>query len=123
VSQMRQVAPYPEALAGLLPDVGYWPGWSFRLEDCGRQAGAHGLTLIIAIETKNAYRQDEPYTVTHYRWVPPESYDREAWVRWLFDQIGLVEMHERMEAFTVAGQRPFPPGHGGGHDPYHSLRP
>jgi len=119
---MQQVAPYPQALAEVVAQAAYWPGWSFRLnDDCGRHAGARGLTLIISVETTDAYHPGEPYTVTHYFWVPAESYDRAAWSRWLFDRIGAVELHERMEAFTVGGVRPFPPGHGGGRDPYHAL--
>ena len=121
---MRQVAPYPDDLAAVVDQVVYRPGWSFRLDpDCGRHAGARGLTLIVTVETTNAYAQPEPYTVTHYMWVPPASHDRHGWERWLFDQIGLVELHERMEFLTVDGVRPFAPGHGGGHDPYHALAP
>ena len=119
---MRQVAPFPVALAEVVEQAGYRPGWSFRLDpDCGRHEGARGLTLIITVQTTDAYAPGEPYTVTHYRWVPAESHDRQAWARWLFDQIALVEAHERMEFFTVAGARPFEPGHGGGADPYHAL--
>jgi hypothetical protein len=122
VALMRQVAPYPDDLAAVVAEAGYRPGWSFRLDpDCGRHAGARGLTLIISVETVDAYAPGEPFTVTHPRWVPPEPYGRAAWARWLFDQIALVELHERMEFFTIGGQHPFPPGHGGGDDPYHSL--
>jgi len=119
--QMQHVAPFPDALAAVVERAAYWPGWSFALGDLGRQAGAHGLTLTITVETTDAYHPGVPYTVTHHFWVPPESYDEHAWSRWLFDRIGAVELHERMEAFTVGGVRPFPPGHGGGRDPYHAL--
>jgi len=119
--QMQHVAPFPDALAAVVGQAAYRPGWSFTLGDMGRHAGARGLTLTISVETTDAYHPGEPYTVTHYFWVPPESYDEQAWSRWLFDRIGAVELHERMEAFTVGGVRPFPPGHGGGRDPYHAL--
>jgi hypothetical protein len=38
--------------------------------------------------------------------------------RWLFDQIGLVELHERMEFFKIDGEPASPPAHGPGNDPY-----
>jgi hypothetical protein len=121
---MHHVAPYPAALADVVADAGYWPGWSFELSDNEeRHAGSRGLCLIIKVDTRNAYRLDEPYTVRHVIAVPPFSHDHASWARWLFDRIGDVELHERMEAFTVAGERPFRPGHGGGHDPYHALTP
>jgi hypothetical protein len=119
--ELRQVAPYPVELAALVEQVSYRPGWSFRLEECGRHAGAHGLTLIVSVETVDSYHHDRPYTVTHYMWVPPESYNRAAWSRWLFDQIVLVERHEAMENFAIGGKRIFKPGHGGGHSPYYPL--
>lgn len=117
---MRQVAPYPDLLAGLVADLRYRPGWSFDLRDCGRHAGAEGLTLVVSVETVNSFDHDEPYTVTHYLWVPPESYGRSAWSRWLLDQILLVERHEAMENFRIGGSRPFAPGHGGGASPYYA---
>jgi hypothetical protein len=121
---MRQEAPYPDALAALVAElhVEDLRRWSFRLDDdCGRHAGAHGLTLIITVETADAYRPGEPYTVTHYFWVPAESYDRAGWQRWLLDQCLLVDRHEIMEGFMIGGRRPFAPGHGGGHSPYHAA--
>jgi hypothetical protein len=118
---MRQVAPYPDALAAVLGELAYRPGWAFELKDCGRHAGAEGLTLIITVQTTDSDQPGEPYTVTHPRWVPPESYDAASWARWVFDQIALVELHERMEFYRIAGVRPFPPGHGGGHSPYYAA--
>ena len=120
---MVQTAPFPEALARVVEQVRYWPGWSFRLAVIERSVGVRGLHLIVTLHTFDAYRPGEPYTVTHNLAVPIESHDEAAWTRWLFDRIGDVEMHERMEAFQVGGVRPFAPGHGGGHDPYHALRP
>lgn len=119
MSQMRQVAPYPDDLAAVVAELVFWPGWSFRLEDCGRHAGAHGLTLIIAVETVDAYAKDRPYTVTHYFWVPAESYGRATWARWVLARIMDVHWHESAEAFELDGTRPFAPGHGGGFSPYY----
>ena len=123
---MRQVAPYPDELAVLVDQLTLADPrrWSFRLDpDCGRHAGARGLTLIISVETVDAFNPGQPYTVTHYMWVPPASHDRRGWARWLLEQILLVDRHEIMEGFAVAGERLFAPGHGGGHDPYHALAP
>ena len=121
MSVMRQEAPYPVELAALVAELTVTDArkWSFRLDDdCGRHAGARGLTLIISLDTVDAFNESEPYTVTHYMWVPAESYNRAAWARWLFDQIVLVDRHELMEGFAVGGDRMFAPGHGGGESPY-----
>jgi hypothetical protein len=120
---MRQVAPYPHALADVVSRAKYRPGWSFALADTGRHAGAYGLTLTISAQTVNSDAPAEPYTVTHCFWVPAESHNAASWQRWLFEKILLVEKHEAMEFFTVDGVRPYAPGHGGGHDPYHALTP
>jgi hypothetical protein len=50
--------------------------------------------------------------------VPPTSWERTAWIRWVFDQILLVERHEAMEFYSVAGEKPFFPAHGPGRNPY-----
>lgn len=120
-AQMRQVAPYPDALADVVSRARYRPGWTFELGDMPRHAGAHGLTLKITAQTVDSYSHGEPYTAAHYFWVPAESHDFASWQRWLFDQILLVERHEAMEFFTVDGERPYPPGHGRGNAPYHQL--
>src|SRR5262249_11022733 len=118
--QMTQTAPFPQALASVVERLSYRPGWSFRLAVIERSVGVRGLHLIISVDTVDAYHPERPYTVTHNLAVPIESHDEASWTRWVFDRIGDVEMHERMEAFQVGGVRPFAPGHGGGHDPYHA---
>jgi hypothetical protein len=63
-------------------------------------------------------------TVYHYFPVPPATFDRDTWTRWVFDTLGLVDDHERMEDFALAtpdGEaetRPFAPNHGPGRNPY-----
>lgn len=57
-------------------------------------------------------------TVNHYFPVPPATFGEDSWTRWLFDTLGKVDDHERMEDFVIAGERPFPPVHAPGHDPY-----
>jgi hypothetical protein len=120
---MVQTAPFPDALARVVAGLKYWPGWSFRLDEIERSAGLRGLHLVVTVETVDAYHHEKAYTVTHNLPVPIESHDEASWARWVFDRVGDVELHERMEAFQVHGLRPFAPGHGGGHSPYHALVP
>lgn len=57
-------------------------------------------------------------TVNHYFPVPPATFTEASWKRWLFDTLGKVDDHERMEDFTIGGERPFAPVHKPGADPY-----
>jgi hypothetical protein len=64
-------------------------------------------------------------TVNHYFAVPPATYDIRSWQRWLFDRLGDVDTHERMEDFALLYEenstevtRPYAPSHGPGNDPY-----
>lgn len=117
---MRQEAPYPTVLAELVDQCGYRPGWTVRLEDIDRSQDSAGLTLIITTKGYDSYHPDrgEGYRVNHYMPVPPAAYDRRSWQRWLFDQFRLVELHECMEFFTIAGGKPYAPSHGPGNDCY-----
>ena len=124
---MRQEAPYPHALAGLVARLAYRPGWTFSLGDTDRGQGSSGLTLTITTCGYNAYHpaRGENYRVHHYMLVPPASYDARSWQWWLFEQCLLVEKHECMEFFAVADSpgaehvvRPFAPQHGPGNSPY-----
>ncbi len=121
---MRQEAPYPEALAELVEGLSYregWPGqsWRFSLLHVDRGQGSAGLTLCIRITGPNAYHpEDLPISVMHYMIVPAAAYDERSWRRWLFEQVGLVELHERMESFVIDGERPYAPHHQPGADPY-----
>jgi hypothetical protein len=40
--------------------------------------------------------------------VPPAAYDARTWLRWLFDQFCLVEIHEAMEFFAVESHQSEP---------------
>jgi hypothetical protein len=72
---MRQVAPYPQALAGLLGQLRYKDGWRFELRDIDRGQGSHGLTLVITIRTPDSYHPESVISVAHYMPVPPAAYD------------------------------------------------
>lgn len=117
---MRQEAPEPEVLYELVSKLTYRPGWTFTLEDIDRGQGCQGLTLDIVTKGYDAYHPErgENYRVHHYMEVPPASYNRISWQRWLLDQILLVERHEACEFFTIDGEKPYAPHHGPGFDPY-----
>lgn len=126
---MIQRAPFPTALEALVERMRYRPGWQFDLEEVDRDQDSEGvvvgagLTLVIATLGYNSYRASdgEYYRVNHYFIVPAATYDERAWMRWLFDQVVLVETHEAMEFFKIDGRRPFAPNHGSGRNPYSIL--
>lgn len=132
-----QEFPYPTELADLVVALGYKPGWEFDLRNQLRDEPAApgvppaaGLTLVITIECPNAYNHDQPRRVRHYMPVPPATFGRRSWRRWLLDQIIKVETHEACEffevtevvpcddEFVVERVHPFAPHHGVGEDPY-----
>jgi hypothetical protein len=134
---MQQTAPYPAELAAVVTTLRYRQhlGWRVWLEDDlqrdkpGRHSGeSRGLTLIVQRRGPNTYDPDEPMVVNHYFAVPAATYNRQSWMRWLFDRLGDVDTHERMEDFAfedgspAAGRdgltRPLAPCHGPGWDPY-----
>lgn len=130
MDEMRQVAPYPEALERLVARLAYKPGWTFALRDMDRGQGSEGLTLDIVTLGYNSYHpeQGENYRVHHYMLVPPAAFDERSWRRWLLEQILLVERHEACEFFrfewedrldrVIDVERPYAPSHGPGNDPY-----
>lgn len=108
-----------DILDGLLSRLTYREGWKFALErDYYRGQGSRGDTLVITVTAPNSIRQGETIQVNHYMIVPPASYNERSWKWWLFQQIGLVEQHERMEFFQLDGRAVYPPAHGPGNDPY-----
>ena len=125
--QMQQTAPYPEVLAALVEKLEYRHhlGWQVWLEDDlqrdkpDRHTGeSRGLTLVVQRCGPDTYNHDQMMAVNHYFPVPPATYDERSWRRWLFDRLGDVDTHERMEDFVIGGERPYAPSHGPGNDPY-----
>lgn len=120
----RQVAPYPQLLADLVHACTYRPDWVVYLrEEVRDPADTHGvesrgLTLSIITSTVNSYPPHQPMRVRHLFAVPPATYNRESWQRWLFERFLDVERHECMEFFTIGGEKPYAPNHGPGWDPY-----
>jgi hypothetical protein len=115
-----QEAPYPEALAELVTGLTLpsRPGWRVELDIRDRGQGSKGLTLCIYITGPDSYHPEKTIHVVHYFIVPAASYNRRSWQRWLFDRLGDVDTHERCEAFTIDGVKPYAPLHGPGNDPY-----
>jgi hypothetical protein len=120
--EMTQTAPFPHALDNVVRRLTFKPGWRFDLEDMDRGQGSKGLTLDISVTGPNSYDPDGlPIRVHHYFIVPAAAYDERAWLRWVFDQCLLVEVHEAGEFFKIDGSRPFAPNHGPGRNPYSIL--
>jgi hypothetical protein len=122
---VQQIAPDPAALRELVDALDYRAhlGWLVWLEDLDRGQGSSGLTLVVQRCGPDTYDHDRQVRVNHYFPVPPAAYVLPSWQRWLFDRLGDVDTHERMEDFVLRGlggkpRRPYAPNHGPGHDPY-----
>lgn len=107
-----------QPLADVVGATAYRPCWEIIVDpDCIR-GDWRGPALVIRAYTQDTYSPDRTLRVNHPFPLPPVDWDRETWTHWLFDRLLDVEAHEAMEFFTVDGQRPFSPSHGGGGDPY-----
>ncbi|QGH75282.1 hypothetical protein I5G61_gp34 [Mycobacterium phage Quesadilla] len=112
--QVTWTAPYPEALAELLADFHYRPGWSFQLIEGSRDDGhgeVTGLALIITSEPLDAQDPSRSIPMAYPFVVPPEVHSAAGWEQWLWLRIGDAERHERGEHFRVGEARPFAPDH------------
>lgn len=121
---MSQHAPYPVTLASLVERCSYKADedWMIWLEDMlERDPGSKGLTLTVQRCGPDSYHPERLIRVNHPFPVPPATYDERSWRRWLFDRIGDVEFHERMENFKIDGKPVYPPAHGPGNSPYMLL--
>jgi hypothetical protein len=123
MTAVTNTAPYPTALAELVGEMAYRPGWRFALDHVDRGQGSEGLTLEVRSLGYDTYHPDrgENYGVIHYMPVPPPAFDKRAWQRWLLDQLLLIEAHETCEFFQIGEERPFAPNHGPGRNPYSVL--
>jgi hypothetical protein len=129
--QLLQKAPYPEVLHDLVDRLSYREdrGWKTWMEGRVRDTGpdgevlSEGLTLIVQRCGPDSYNPSSVIAVHHYFPVPPATYDMRSWRRWLFDRLGDVDTHERMEDFQLKAddgstERPYVPSHGPGNDCY-----
>jgi hypothetical protein len=121
-----QRAPFPLELEELVLTLQLRgrTGWTFTLGDeqrdedsRGGRGDTHGLTFGVLLSTRDT--QSDGFTRVLFSFpVPPATYDRRSWRRWLFERVRDVELHELMEAFEVNGEVPYAPSHGPGNDPY-----
>lgn len=134
MTEMHQVAPYPDTLERLVTTLKAYPGWSFDLRDMVRDIDdkenplAEGLTLIVSVVGYNSYHLDRgpTYKVDNLFPVPAATYDEASWTRWLYDCLDQVQTHELCECFRFTegwlddGQefRPYSPIHAPGSNPY-----
>ena len=102
-------------LEELVDKTEYRPGWRVSLANIDDV-----LTLKIMSVGYDSYHPDQGrnYRVLHLFQVPPATYNKQTWTRWLLDCYIKVETHEACEFFVVDGKRPFAPNHGPGWDPY-----
>lgn len=111
-----------DALAEVVSAATYKAGWEIWLAHQQRPSeqytGSEGLTLCIAARVPDSTRPGETVGVEHWIAVPPTSWERPTWERWLLDQLLLVETHEAMEFYAIDGHKPYFPAHGPGRDPY-----
>jgi len=108
-------------LASLVSTCTLDPGWALTLEPTDRRSRQKVPTVVIKALVFDSYHPDRgrTYTATHFFPVPPlEEREEPSWRRWLFGRYLDVLVHEAGEMFVVDGERPFPPGHGQGRDPY-----
>ena len=90
-------------------------GRRFRLV---RDDAANYAVLYVFTYQPNTYRPDEMRHTRHEFVVPVATYRKDAWVRWVFDRIASIELHETCESFKHNGVRIYAPHHGTGEDPY-----
>ena len=113
-----------EALVDAVEHIEYKPGWLITVEYMARGgehlAGGEGLTLRVRFTCEDSTGVGGLQPLDHLFAVPPASYTRETWERFVFDCVTQVEVHEAMEWFKVDGRAVFFPAHGtaNGHNPY-----
>jgi hypothetical protein len=113
-----------DLLADVVTTIEYKPGWRVTLEDMVRGgehlAGGEGLTLRVRFTCEDSTGKGGPQPLDHLFVVPPASYNRETWERFVWDCLASVELHEAMEWFKVNGRAVFFPAHGAanGFNPY-----
>lgn len=125
-TKMYQEAPFPYALADIVENWRYKPGWHFKLVDRDRGQESLGLTLVVTTLTHESLH-DDPDTsfeqwpiisVNHFFIVPAAGYNRNSWRNWMMERMKDIEIHEMCEFIRVNGERVFAPHHGEGEDPY-----
>src|SRR5262245_28601704 len=100
MTQMTQQAPYPDALAEIVSNLEYRPGWTFTLTDRDRGQGSVGLTFNVLAQVKDSvggvYQgvdRGDKIIVSHQFIVPAAAYNHASWMRWVLNRILDVEQH------------------------------
>lgn len=92
------------------------PGW--RRFEFVRHDEDNYAVLYVFTHNPNTYRPEEIRHTRHEFVVPVATYSEDTWIRWVFDRIASIELHETCESFQVDGVRIYAPHHGNGEDPY-----
>ena len=113
-----------DVLRDLIDQVTCKPDWSFRWLPAFRGEGPRMEILVLGPDSSLPHPQPT-IGIRHSFLAPIATYSREAWRRWIFERCREVETHELGEWFKIDGERPFPPLHGPGENPYevHEFRP
>jgi len=91
------------------------PGHRFRLI---RDDASNFAQLLIFTWNVDTYKAPMMRHTRHEFIVPVATYNEDTWIRWVFDRIVSIELHETSEWFTVNGDRIYAPHHGNGENPY-----
>jgi hypothetical protein len=93
------------------------PDWRSRFA-LQRRDDENYARLDIYTYNVNTYKPDEMRLTRHEFVVPVTTYNLQAWVRWVFDRIRSIDLHETTESFLFDDERIYAPHHGNGWDPY-----
>src|SRR4051812_15864171 len=91
----QQMAPFPDELQDLVDNCWYreHEGWRVALRTTDRDKDGRGevigrgLTLVVNTMGYDSYHPERGmnYGVYHYFIVPAATYNKNAWMRWLFE--------------------------------------
>lgn len=91
-----------DLLEGALSEIVYTrdppPGPRFRLV---RDDASNYAVLYVFTYNPNTYRPDQMRHTRHEFVVPVATYSRSTWIRWVFDRIAAIEVHETCESFQL----------------------
>jgi len=100
--------------ATLVPTLAYKPGWTFKIGGPGRQF------LCVFARTTDSQNPATERTTQHMFPLPAVT-DAREFLRWVFEQLLLAELHEAGEFFSAGGHCPFFPHHQDEGSPYERV--
>lgn len=101
-------------VAALVASLAYKPGWTFKL------GGPLRGFLCVFARTPDSQNPGSDRTTQHMFPLPAMT-DARAFLRWVFEQLMLAELHECGEFFAAAGHKPFFPHHQDEGSPYERV--